>query len=96
MRTKPLASAVATLLSTLLLAATQPAPAQVKPGDIITRHNSELVKNLVSPGIFWCVNNGMDLEIVPYKKIPLPKAYVEATEKYADQVTIDDECMMGN
>ncbi len=95
-RSTPLIRIAAPLAALILLASHTPAPAQVKPGDIITRQNSELVKDIVSPGIFWCINNGMDLEIVPYKKIALPKAYVEATEKYADQVTIDDECMMGN
>lgn len=94
MTNRPFTATFALTLAVLLTATA--APAQVKPGDHITLKNSHLVKDIVSPGIFWCVNNGMDLDIVPYKKIDLPKAYVEATEKYSDQVTIDDECMIGS
>jgi len=33
---------------------------------------------------------------VPYHKVPLPKAYREATERYAGQVSIDDQHMLSN
>ncbi len=46
------------------------------------------MKGLVADGIHWCVKRGMNMEIVPYQEIPLPKHYQEATEKYASQVKI--------
>ena len=84
------AASAALILAAALPTWAAPAAPGVKPGDIINRTNSEKVKDLVSPGILWNVNNGMELKIVPYKFIPLPKAYVEATEKYSAQVTLDE------
>jgi hypothetical protein len=39
--------------------------------------NVEKVDNLVSPGVRWAVEQGMDMAIVPYKFIGEPKAYKE-------------------
>lgn len=41
-----------TLLSVLLALAS--AHAQVKPGDQIERANADQVKDLLSPGMYWC------------------------------------------
>ena len=68
--------------------------AQVKPGDVITRANSEKVSELVSPGVLWAVNNGMDMDIVPYERIPLPSAYQAATQKYSDQCSLDERLIL--
>ena len=77
-------SAVMTLALLLSWAALPTrAGAEAKPGDIITRHNAEKVKGMVAEGVYWAVLNGMELEIVPYKHIPLPSAYEAATEKYS-------------
>ena len=81
----------------LFLTATAPilfagtATADVVPGDLITRQNVEKIKELASPGILWAVENGMDLSIVPYKKVLEPEHYTAATEKYSSQVTLGDD-----
>lgn len=62
---------------------------EVKPGDVITKANAEKVKELVSPGVLWCVENGMDINVVPYEKIPVPADYETATEKYSPQVKLN-------
>ena len=38
--------------------------ADVKPGDKITKANADAVKDLVSPGVLWCVKKGLPLNIV--------------------------------
>jgi hypothetical protein len=80
------------VLLTLLFAAaamvTSPAGADVQPGDVITKANVDQVKDLISPGVEWCVRHGLAMKIVPYKKVEWNKAYREATEKYAGQVKL--------
>jgi hypothetical protein len=46
------------------------------------------VKDLISPGLEWCIRHGWPLTIVAPKHIEWPKAYKEATEKYAAQVKL--------
>ncbi len=43
---------------------------------------------MIPPGVRWAVEKGMDMNVVPYKPIPIPKAYVEATEKYSGQAYV--------
>lgn len=71
-----------------LLAST--ALAQVKPGDVINKSNVDKVAELVSPGVKAAIENGSELNIVPYEKVPISKAYIEATEKYSGQASVDD------
>jgi len=59
-----------------------------QPGEVIGPESAERVKGLVGDGILWCVKRGMTLDIVPYKEIPMPPNYQEATEKYAAQVKL--------
>ncbi len=79
---------VAATFAVIVLAISAPAGAQVSPGQRIDRSNADAVKDLVSPGVLWAIRNGMDLQIVPYQRIPLPTAYEKATEKYASQCAI--------
>lgn len=72
----------------LLLLAPFAARADVKPGDKIGPQNVAQIKDLVSPGIVWCVEHGMPMTIVETKPITLPRAYREATEKYSGQVKL--------
>jgi hypothetical protein len=62
--------------------------ADVVPGDVITRENMDKLGDLVSPGIRWCVERGLKLKIVPYRKIEWNREYREATEKYSAQVRL--------
>src|SRR5690349_23395033 len=74
------------VVSIAVLAAS--ARADVVPGDRITDQNIDKVKDLISPGLEWCIKHGFPLTIGETKKIEWPKAYREATEKYAPQVKI--------
>jgi hypothetical protein len=68
--------------------ATTGAAASVAPGDVITKSNAEKIDGLVGGGVRWAVENGMDMHIVPYETIPMPSAYLAATEKYASQTQL--------
>ena len=60
--------------------------ADVQPGDVITKANSDKVRDLVGPGIAWCVDHGMTMNIVAPKRVDWPRAYRAATEASAGQV----------
>jgi len=62
--------------------------AEVQPGDVITRANAGAVADLVSPGILWCLQHGMEMRIVPTRTIEWNHAYREATEKHAGQTKL--------
>ena len=73
-------------VAALLLA--RAAHADVAPGDRITEANVEQVKELISPGLEWCIRHGWPLKIVETKHIEWSKAYKDATEKFASQVKL--------
>ncbi len=77
------------------LLAVSPSIADVQPGDVVTKATADKVKGLVSDGVQYCVEHGMTMNIIPYKKIPLPTLYEEATEKYASQVKLMDDKTLG-
>src|SRR6266852_6202410 len=62
--------------------------ADVAPGDKITEQNIDKVKDLISPGMEWVIKHGWPITISETKRIEWPKAYKEATEKYASQVKL--------
>jgi hypothetical protein len=78
------------LLAALMVVTAFPAPARadVQPGDVISPANAEKVKDLVSPAMYWCVQKGFPMRIIPTKKVELRRAFVEATEKYSNQVKL--------
>jgi hypothetical protein len=76
--------AIATILSALMVA--MPVYAQVKPGDLINAANADKVRDLVSPGVFYKVTQGMTMKIVPTDRLDWPPPYKDATEKYSSQV----------
>lgn len=80
------AFAIGTLTATALFSA--PAQADVQPGDVINKDSVDKIANLSSPGVQWCVKHGMNMKIVPYKKIEWNKAFREATEKHSAQVKL--------
>src|SRR5207247_10476499 len=57
------------------------ARADVVPGDRITEQNIDKVKDLISPGMEWCIKHGWPMTIGETKRVEWPKAYKEATEK---------------
>ncbi len=62
----------AVLMLTCGLALVSPggARSQVQPGDVITKANQDKVKGLVSDGVQWCVNRGMEMKIIPTRRSP--------------------------
>src|SRR5215468_3748374 len=64
------------------------AMAQPPPGTVINKANADQVKDFVSPGVMWCMQHGMVMKIIPYKKIEWNAPYKEATEKYSGQVKL--------
>src|SRR5579863_1568258 len=67
------------------------ANATVKPGDVISTANAAVVKELVSPGVYYSVTHGMRMEIVPTDRVDWPPPYREATEKYSAQVRLTND-----
>ncbi len=70
------------------LFAAGPLRADVAPGDKITDQNMDKAKDLLSPGLEWCIKHGWPINVVETKRIEFPQAYKEATEKYAGQVKL--------
>jgi hypothetical protein len=81
---RPLWLAAAVLLTAL----TGSVRADVAPGDVINKTNADKVKDLASPGVYWCVQHGWPMKIIEAKVIPQRVAFKEATEKYSGQVKL--------
>src|SRR5215510_7506241 len=80
---------IARLVFLLALAAlARPLRADVAPGDVITDQNVDRVKDLISPGLEWCIRHGWPITITETRRVEWLKAYREATEKYASQVKL--------
>jgi len=80
--------AVAGALAMSCMLSADCARADVAPGDKITDANIDKVKDLISPGMEWCIKRGWPITIVEPKKVEWPKAYKDATEKYSGQVKL--------
>jgi len=80
----------------VLLCPASQAPGQVSPGDKITKASSQKIDGLVAPGIKWCVDNGMDMDIIKSESIPIPADYKAATEKYSGQVKLGANNLVEN
>src|SRR6266481_6801080 len=75
-RQKTMSSWVKTTMVALALFAigafSSPGFAQVKPGDFITPENASKVKDLVGPGVYYKVERGMSMKIVPTQRVDWP------------------------
>src|SRR5205823_2269550 len=80
--------AVAMLAALAFAALSVPGYAQVKPGDSISPDTAPKVSALVSPGVYYKVQNGMTMKIVPSERVDWPPPYKDATEKYSQQVRL--------
>ena len=67
------------------------ASAQVKPGDMVTQESAVKVRDLVSPGVYYKVERGMSMKIIPTQRADWPPPYKDATEKYSAQVRLSDD-----
>ena len=72
------------------------ANAEVKPGDVITKDNASKVVDLVSPGNYALVQQGMQMKIVPTDKLEWPPPFKAATEKYSPQVQLAPDGTLKN
>jgi hypothetical protein len=79
---------VVSLIALSLCAFPIPSSGDVQPGDVIDRTNVDKIADLASPGLIWTVKQGMTMKIIESRDLPLPKRYVEATEKYSSQVKL--------
>src|SRR5215469_8592864 len=84
-------------LALLLFTPFSRAFAKVRPGDFITPQNAQLVDELVPPGVYYKVQHGMTMQIVPAERVDWPPPYKDATEKYSPQVrlTPDHRSLVG-
>ncbi len=64
------------------------ARADVAPGDKINESNVDKVKDMISPGLEWCIRRGLPITVGETKRVEWPRAYKEATEKYSAQVKL--------
>jgi Protein of unknown function (DUF1329) len=78
-------------LAIALLFIAVPVRAAVNPGDKISSQNAYKVRDLVSPGVYYKVTQGMTMNIVPSSTILWPPPYRDATEKYSDQVRLSPD-----
>jgi hypothetical protein len=62
--------------------------ADVAPRDKLTAETVGKAKELLSPGMEWCVKRGFPITVTETKSVAWPKAYKEATEKYSGQVKL--------
>ena len=79
------------LLALAFLATCAPSFAEVLPGDLITPVNAAKVKELVSPGVYYKVVNGMSMKIALTERIEWPPPFMNATEKYSGQVRLSQD-----
>ena len=84
---------VAVVLALGGLLCTAPVSADVAIGERITDQNVDKVKDLISPGLEWCIKRGFPLTISETKRIEWPRLYKEATEKYAGQVKLAPDAL---
>jgi hypothetical protein len=64
------------------------ASAQVEPDDLITPSKADKVKDLVSPGVYQRVKNGLAMKIVATQVVEWPPPYKAATEANASKARI--------
>src|SRR5579863_473169 len=72
----------------ILYTATLASTASVQPGDVIGQENTSLVADLVSPGNYVLVRQGMEMRIVATKTYDWPPPYKSSTEQYESQVRL--------
>src|SRR5215831_14546690 len=85
------AASIVSVAMLIVFALSVRSSAEVKPGDFITRDNATKVKDLLSPGVYYKVERGMTMKIVPTERIDWPPPYKDATEKYSGQVRLTED-----
>jgi len=65
---------------------------KVKVGDVINKANVDLVQDYLSPGVYECIQNGLQLiigEHLPTEKL-VPQYFLDATEENKGKAVIDE------
>jgi hypothetical protein len=88
--------AIAAPLLMLALLTSVSVRAEVKPGDFITKDNASKVADLLSPGNYMLVQQGMSMKIIPTSKLDWPPPFKTATEKYSAQVSVTPDGSLKN
>jgi hypothetical protein len=57
----------------------------------VDKSNLAQAKDVLTPTAEWMIKQGMVMKVGPYRKYEWPKAYKEATEKYAGQVKLSED-----
>ncbi len=65
--------------------------AEVKAGDVINKTNVEKAAEYLHPGLRWCVEHGLVMEIIDTIPAVYPPTYNAATEKYSAQVSMSKD-----
>jgi len=60
----------------------------VQPGDVVNAGNVEKYAHVLSPGLEWAVRYGLRMKVIAPRHVEMPKAYRDATEKYAGQAKL--------
>src|SRR5262249_2784558 len=68
-----------------------PALAELSPGEVVTHESAAKVRDLVSPGVYYKVTNGMSMTVMPTERIEWPPPYKIATEKYSAKVRLSQD-----
>src|SRR5512143_3052805 len=74
-----------------VLALIASARADLAPGSLIDKTTADQVKDVVSPGVMWCIEHGLVLKVAPYRRIEWNPPYRAATEKYSGQVRLAED-----
>ena len=70
--------------------------AGVKPGNVITRDNAAKVVDLVSPGNYVLVRQGMEMKIVPSRDYNWPAPFRVSTEQNSSQARLGPDGELTN
>ena len=99
-RALPLTIAIAMLIygaAPAMAAELKPATAVgIEPGDVVTKANADRVADLVSPGNYVLVRQGMEMKIVPTKDYNWPAPFLSSTEQYSPQVRLGPDGELTN
>lgn len=69
-----------------------PASAQFpQPGDVVDQSNMAEAADVLNPTANWMLNQGMKMKVIEYREYKWPRAYAEATEKFAGQVNLSED-----
>ncbi len=76
------------IIAVCLLLGNQAGYADVRPGDRINKSNMEQAADFLHPGLQWCVEHGLEMDIVAYEAATYPPVYDAATQQYQPDVSI--------